>query len=135
MKVSNRQFIGSRISLEVTTSRNLAVTDSEMHLYNTGSININVTIPVNVFLKDSEIEFACDSTGTIPIVCGVGFLVNGSSNTVTCLSGQGGFLKFRSPTSARWFGSSIANIVQNSFLDLGDGSFLDLGDGSFLLVS
>jgi hypothetical protein len=90
----------------ITASRSLAASDAGQHLYNASSSSFNLTIPNNTFAANDEIEIACDSTGVINILAGSGFTINGG-NAAVCYGGTAGFLKFRSPSAAQWYGGSL----------------------------
>jgi hypothetical protein len=94
-----------RSQLQVTASRNLATTDAGRHLYSNSASNFDLTIPNNVFAANDEIEIAADGTGLINILAGSGFTINGSTAAV-CYPETAGFLKFRSPSDARWYGGT-----------------------------
>lgn len=95
----------SRSQLEVTASRNLATTDAGRHLYSTSASNFDLTIPNNVFAANDEIEIAADNTGLINVLAGTGVTINGAAAAVCCPE-TAGFLKFRSPSDARWYGGT-----------------------------
>jgi hypothetical protein len=103
---SSGASVTNRSQLLVTASRNLDATDAGKHLYSTNGTPFNLTIPNSVFAANDEIEIAADGAGSINLIPGSGFTINGSSATVTALSGTAGFLKFRSPSSAQWYGVS-----------------------------
>jgi hypothetical protein len=94
-----------RSQLQITASRNLAVSDAGRHLYNLGSTDYTLTIPNNTFAPNDEIEIAADSTGFINLAAGAGFTINGASAAV-CYPGTAGFLKFRTSATAQWYGGT-----------------------------
>jgi hypothetical protein len=95
-----------RSQLLITASRTLAASDAGRHLFNATASSFDLIIPNNTFAANDEIEIACDSTGLINILAGSGFTINGGTAAV-CFGGTAGFLKFRSPSAAQWYGGSI----------------------------
>lgn len=100
--------VPARSQLQITSSRNLAVTDAGRHLYNFGSTDYTLTIPNNTFAPNDEIEIAADSTGLINILAGSGVTINGASAAV-CYPGTAGFLKFRTSAIAQWYGGGSSS--------------------------
>jgi hypothetical protein len=91
----------------VIASRSLIAADAGKHLYSTNATPFDLTIPNATFATNDEIELAVDGAGAINLIPGSGFTINGSSATVTALSGTAGFLKFRSSSAAQWYGGSL----------------------------
>jgi len=95
-----------RESLLVTASRNLAATDNLKQLYSTSASNFTLIIQAATFALDDEVEVAADSTGTVTIAAGAGVTINGASTSVVVAAGKGSYLKFRSASSARFYGGA-----------------------------
>lgn len=102
-----------RAPLLLSSTRDLVATDANKHLYSESTSTWTVTVPTAIFSGSAEIEFSADSTGDILITPGAGFTINGASTAVICSSGTSGYLKFRSPSSARWYGAPQAYVEKN----------------------
>jgi hypothetical protein len=110
-----------RSQLQITASRNLAASDAGKHLYSSSSTNFDLTIPNSTFAANDEIEIAADNTGFVNVLAGAGVTINGG-NAAVCYPGTAGFLKFRSPSVARWYGGSSPN-VNKQFILYSDATF------------